>query len=116
MMMPSNSEPEVIAQTENFVIWTVQDADGEPLYHLDINNLVVRFFTEEWEEFKTFAAKFAKNPKADADGVIAETEAYYAGVETSENEDTLYTIDVTGATIYLYEEDFKELYELLREL
>ena len=81
MMMPSNSEPEAIAQTENFVIWMVQDADGEPLYHLDINNLVVRFFTEEWDEFKTFAAKFAKNPKADADGVIAETEVYYAGVE-----------------------------------
>ena len=60
MMMPSNSEPEAIAQTENFVIWMVQDADGEPLYHLDINNLVIRFFTEEWDEFKTFAAKFAK--------------------------------------------------------
>lgn len=113
MNKPMNGEPEILAQTENFMIWTVDDTDGEPLYHLDINNLVVRFFAEEWDEFKKFAAMFAANPKADEDGRIAETEVYYVGLESTEGGDKLYTIDVTSATIYLYEEDFKEFCELL---
>lgn len=113
MNKPMNSEPEILAQTENFMIWTVEDADGEPLYHLDINNLVIRFFAEEWDEFKRFAAAFAKSPEADKDGCIAETEVYYVGLENTDDGDKLYTMDVTGATIFLYEEDFKEVCELL---
>lgn len=47
------SEPQtnVIAETENYIIWTADEPDGETTYHLELNNLTVHFFTEEWKEF-----------------------------------------------------------------
>jgi hypothetical protein len=40
-----------IGQTENFLAWRVEEPDGETTFHLDINNVTVHFFKEEWEEF-----------------------------------------------------------------
>ncbi len=40
-----------ISQTENFLAWRVEEPDGETTFHLDINNVTVHFFKEEWEEF-----------------------------------------------------------------
>jgi len=48
-----NPEPQtnVIAETENYIVWTAEEPDGETTYHLELNNLTVHFFTEEWKEF-----------------------------------------------------------------
>ena len=40
-----------ISQTENFLAWRVEEPDGETTFHLDINNVTVHFFKEEWDEF-----------------------------------------------------------------
>ena len=40
----------VIAETDNFLAWRAEEPD-ETTYHLDINNVTVHFFKEEWEEF-----------------------------------------------------------------
>lgn len=40
-----------LAETENYVAWEVEEPDGEVTYHLQLNNLTVHFFAEEWEEF-----------------------------------------------------------------
>ncbi len=45
-------ETEVIAETENFLAWRADEPDGESTYHLELNNLTVHFFAEEWEEFQ----------------------------------------------------------------
>ncbi len=45
-------ETEVIAETENYLAWRADEPDGESTYHLELNNLTVHFFTEEWDEFK----------------------------------------------------------------
>ena len=45
-------ETEVIAETESFLAWRADEPDGESTYHLELNNLTVHFFAEEWEEFK----------------------------------------------------------------
>ena len=42
---------ETIAETDNYIIWSVEEPDGEITYHLELNNLTVHFFTEEWNEF-----------------------------------------------------------------
>ena len=51
----TNNEPdlhtETIAETDNYIIWSVEEPDGETTYHLELNNLTVHFFTEEWNEF-----------------------------------------------------------------
>lgn len=40
-----------IAQTENFLAWSADEPDGETTYHLEMGNVTVHFFTEEWKEF-----------------------------------------------------------------
>jgi hypothetical protein len=44
-------ETEVISETENYIIWRADEPDGESTYHVELNNLTVHFFAEEWEEF-----------------------------------------------------------------
>jgi hypothetical protein len=48
-------ETEVIAETENYLAWKADEPDGESTYHLELNNLTVHFFAEEWEEFLQLA-------------------------------------------------------------
>jgi hypothetical protein len=50
--MSNNPEPKttVMAETENFLAWRADEPD-ETTYHLDINNVTVHFFKEEWDEF-----------------------------------------------------------------
>ena len=40
-----------IAETENFMVWRAAEPDGETTFHLELNNLTVHFFQEEWDEF-----------------------------------------------------------------
>ena len=42
---------EVIAETEQFLAWRADEPDQESTYHLELNNLTVHFFEEEWQEF-----------------------------------------------------------------
>lgn len=39
-----------LAETDNYIAWEVEEPDGEITYHLQLNNLTVHFFKEEWEE------------------------------------------------------------------
>ena len=48
-------ETEVIGETESFLAWRADEPDGESTYHLELNNLTVHFFKEEWEEFLQLA-------------------------------------------------------------
>ena len=49
----SNNEPktETIAETENYIAWRAEEPDGEVTYHVELNNVTVHFFEEEWTEF-----------------------------------------------------------------
>jgi hypothetical protein len=40
-----------IAETESFLAWKAEEPDGETTYHLELNNVTLHFFTEEWQEF-----------------------------------------------------------------
>lgn len=44
-------QTETIAETENYLAWQAVEPDGEITYHLELNNLTLHFFQEEWEEF-----------------------------------------------------------------
>jgi len=41
----------VIAETDNYVAWQADEPDGERTYHLELQNITLHFFQEEWEEF-----------------------------------------------------------------
>lgn len=40
-----------IAETENYMVWRAAEPDGETTFHLELNNVTVHFFQEEWDEF-----------------------------------------------------------------
>lgn len=52
-MNSNNNAPqtETIAETDNFLAWKAEEPDGETTYHIELNNVTVHFFEEEWNEF-----------------------------------------------------------------
>jgi hypothetical protein len=52
-MNSNNNEPktETIAETDNFMAWKAEEPDGETTYHIELNNVTLHFFDEEWTEF-----------------------------------------------------------------
>jgi hypothetical protein len=44
--------------------WKADEPDGETTYHLELNNITIHFFNEEWEEFLQLARMVIR----DADG------------------------------------------------
>ena len=52
-MNSNNNGPqtETIAETDNFLAWKAEEPDGETTYHIELNNVTVHFFEEEWQEF-----------------------------------------------------------------
>ncbi len=52
--MPKNDpEPktETLAETESYLAWKAEEPDGETTWHLELNNVTMHFFKEEWDEF-----------------------------------------------------------------
>jgi len=51
--MNSSMEPktDTISETDNYMAWRAEEPDGETTYHLELNNITIHFFNEEWEEF-----------------------------------------------------------------
>jgi len=55
--MSNENEPRTttLAETENFIAWKAEEPDGETTYHIEMNNVTVHFFEEEWKEFLQLA-------------------------------------------------------------
>ena len=51
--MDNEKEPitTTIAETENYLAWRADEPDNESTYHLELNNVTLHFFKEEWQEF-----------------------------------------------------------------
>ena len=50
---------EILAESENFNLVRTEDPDGETVYHLELGNVTVHFFREEWEEFMKLIGEVA---------------------------------------------------------
>ncbi|MBN1146978.1 MAG: hypothetical protein JXA78_06970 [Anaerolineales bacterium] len=61
-MSKDGPEPttEVIAETDSYLAWKAEEPDGETTYHLELNNVTVHFFKEEWDEFLELAQALLK--------------------------------------------------------
>lgn len=40
-----------LSETANYIAWKAEEPDGETTYHLELNNVTLHFFEEEWVEF-----------------------------------------------------------------
>ena len=58
-MAKTDEEPstKTIVETENYLVWQANEPDGETTYHLELNNVTVHFFQEEWDEFLDLVKK-----------------------------------------------------------
>jgi len=63
--MKDNQEPitGTIVETENYIAWKADEPDGETTYHLELNNVTLHFFQEEWDEFLQLAKLLVKAGK-----------------------------------------------------
>ena len=112
-MAQMDIKTEEIARTENFSAWKAFEPD-EVTYHIEFGRLTVHFFVEEWDEFLEFKSEFAGIPLGTT-GVLAETESYLASCDEVEG-DMLYSIEMPGATLFFFEEDWKEILDLFAEI
>lgn len=63
-MADDNSlEPETttLVETENYSAWRAEEPDGETTYHLQLNNVTIHFFQEEWDEFLELVRELLKD-------------------------------------------------------
>lgn len=51
---------ETLSETGSYIAWKAEEPDGETTYHLELNNLTVHFFEEEWREFLDLVRLLAK--------------------------------------------------------
>jgi len=60
-MAKDDLEPktEVIAETDDYLAWKAEEPDGETTFHLELNNVTLHFFEEEWREFLKLAGMLA---------------------------------------------------------
>jgi hypothetical protein len=52
-MSDGDVDTNTMAETSNFMAWEATEPDGEMTYHLELGQVTVHFFREEWEEFLT---------------------------------------------------------------
>ncbi len=43
---------ETLAETADYIVWKAQEPDGEDTFHLELGNVTLHFFREEWEQFR----------------------------------------------------------------
>jgi hypothetical protein len=55
MSDPMEPKTDTIAETDAYMAWKADEPDGETTYHLELNNVTIHFFNEEWEEFLQLA-------------------------------------------------------------
>jgi len=60
MANPQEPKTDTLAETENYLAWQAEEPDGETTYHLELNNVTLHFFTEEWQEFLELARSLTK--------------------------------------------------------
>jgi len=50
--MSDANEPKTttLAETSNYMLWKAEEPDGEITYHIELGNVTLHFFEEEWQE------------------------------------------------------------------
>jgi len=62
--MPDSPEikTETIAETENFLIYSAEEPDGETTWNMELGTVTLHFFQEEWREFLELLAQVKSKP------------------------------------------------------
>lgn len=63
-MSNENIPTNTLAETENYIAWISEEPDGEKVYHLELGNITLHFFREEWNEIVTLIRAAENNTKS----------------------------------------------------
>jgi len=44
-------DTKTLSETSNYMAYQAEEPDGETTFHLELNNVTLHFFKEEWDEF-----------------------------------------------------------------
>jgi hypothetical protein len=57
--MPDSPEikTETLAETENYMVYSAEEPDGETTWHVELGTATLHFFREEWDEFLELVAQ-----------------------------------------------------------
>jgi hypothetical protein len=53
---------ETIAETDNFIIYSAEEPDGETTWHVELGTATLHFFREEWREFLELLSQVKSKP------------------------------------------------------
>ncbi len=57
---PPEIKTTTLAETDNYIAWRADEPDGESTYHLELGNVTLHFFREEWDELKRLVREASK--------------------------------------------------------
>ena len=49
-MMPDDVSTKTLGETQNYLAYQAEEPDGEVTYHVELGQVTLHFFKEEWEE------------------------------------------------------------------
>ncbi len=51
MAAQGDIKTEIIAETQNYLVYTAEEPDGETTYNIELGTVTIHLFKEEWDEF-----------------------------------------------------------------
>ncbi|MBN2083861.1 MAG: hypothetical protein JW748_01460 [Anaerolineales bacterium] len=62
--MPDTPEikTETVAETENYLIYSAEEPDGETTWNMELGTVTLHFFREEWKELLELLAQVKSKP------------------------------------------------------
>jgi len=87
---------ETLAEPDNYSIWLADEPDEELTYHLELGQVTVHFFEEEWDEFVELINQAAEEPIEDDDEGAVE-------------------VELDWGSLYFTREEWQEFLRLIRE-
>jgi hypothetical protein len=52
---------DTLAETENYMIYTAEEPDGETTWNVELATVTLHFFREEWQEFLDLVSQVKPN-------------------------------------------------------
>jgi len=89
---------ETLAETENYVVWSAEEPDGETTYHVELGPVTVHFFGEEWEDFIDQIFEAGRNPE----------------MEDSDDEPSI-EVELDWGSLYFSPEEWQEFFSLIEQ-
>lgn len=55
---------DTLAETDEYIAWLSEEPDGEAVYHLELGQVTLHFFEEEWQELVKLIKEADKNARS----------------------------------------------------